>query len=359
MLTKKQVKEIKEHLEKAQNPLFFFDNDPDGLCSFLLLQRYIGKGKGVAIKSFPELTVDYFRKVEELNIDYIFILDKPAVSKEFWEKVEQTNLPVVWIDHHEIDKKNIPKFVNYYNPLFNKDKNNEPVTYLCQQINNKKEDLWISLVGCISDKFVPDFYEEFQKDYPDLVLDKGTEIEYGTSTSAFDIFYKTQIGKISKLLSFALKDSITNVINMMKFLMKAETPYEVLEETSKNYTMHARFKKIDVRHQKLLMKAELIGEEPGKLLFFKYSGDMSVSSDLSNELSYKFPDKVIVVVYLIGAKANISSRGKNIREKILKAIEDLEDATGGGHEDAVGARIKVADLEKFKENLDALINRKV
>jgi nanoRNase/pAp phosphatase (c-di-AMP/oligoRNAs hydrolase) len=86
---------------------------------------------------------------------------------------------------------------------------------------------------------------------------------------------------------------------------------------------------------------------------------MSVSSDLSNELSYKFPDKVIVVVYLIGAKANISSRGKNIREKILKAIEDLEDATGGGHEDAVGARIKVADLEKFKENLDALINRKV
>ena len=44
MLTKKQINEIREHLEKAQNPLFFFDNDPDGLCSFLLLQRYIGRG---------------------------------------------------------------------------------------------------------------------------------------------------------------------------------------------------------------------------------------------------------------------------------------------------------------------------
>ena len=46
MLTKKQIKEIKEHLDKAQNPIFFFDNDPDGLCSFLLLQRYCEKGKG-------------------------------------------------------------------------------------------------------------------------------------------------------------------------------------------------------------------------------------------------------------------------------------------------------------------------
>ena len=73
MLTEKQVKEIHEHLEKAQNPIFFFDNDPDGLCSFLLLQRYIERGKGVAIKSFPSLDASYCRKVEELNADYVFI----------------------------------------------------------------------------------------------------------------------------------------------------------------------------------------------------------------------------------------------------------------------------------------------
>ena len=46
MLTTKQISEIKEHLNNAQNPLFFFDNDPDGLCSFILLQRYIKRGKG-------------------------------------------------------------------------------------------------------------------------------------------------------------------------------------------------------------------------------------------------------------------------------------------------------------------------
>mgnify|MGYP001604119763 FL=1 len=100
MLTDKQVKEIREHLEKAQNPVFFFDNDPDGLCSFLLLQRFIGRGKGVPIRSFPEMTKEYFRKVTELNADYIFILDKPNISKDFFKEVEQVNIPVVWIDHH-------------------------------------------------------------------------------------------------------------------------------------------------------------------------------------------------------------------------------------------------------------------
>ena len=90
-------------MEKAQNPIFFFDNDPDGLCSFLLLQRYIGRGKGIAIKSFPEMTDEYFRRVMELNADYIFILDKPVVSKEFFEEVEKFNIPVVWIDHHNIE----------------------------------------------------------------------------------------------------------------------------------------------------------------------------------------------------------------------------------------------------------------
>ena len=146
MLTKEQIIEIKEHLEKAQNPLFFFDNDQDGLCSFLLLQKFIKRGKGVPVKSFPDLTEDYFRKINELNADYVFILDKPVVSEKFWEKIKQINIPVVWIDHHEIDKNDIPDFVNYYNPLYNKNSNNEPVTSLCYQVNRKRRDLWLAVV---------------------------------------------------------------------------------------------------------------------------------------------------------------------------------------------------------------------
>jgi len=349
MLTKKQVKEIKEHLNKAQNPVFFFDNDQDGLCSFLLLQRYLGRGKGVPIKSFPGLNKDYFRKVNELKADYIFILDKAVVLEEFFKEAEKINMPVIWIDHHIVDKETIPSFVNYYNPLLNKSKSEEPVTALCYQITNKKNDIWIVVVGCIFDKFVPKFYSEFEKKYPDLSI---------KSRKPLDIYYKSQIGKIARIFGFGLKDRTTNVINMMRFLMKVKTPYEVLQENSKNYTMHHRFKQIESKYQKLLKKAISIEKKQGKMIFFQYGGDLSMSGDLANELSYSFPDKLIVVAYIKGVKVNISLRGKKSRDILLEAIKNLKEVSGGGHEDAVGGQIRIEDLEKFRENLTKLVTKK-
>ena len=260
MITKKQIIQIREHLDKAQNPLFFFDNDNDGLCSFLLLQRYIGRGKGFPVKTAPELTKDYFRKVKELEPDYIFILDQPEVSKDFFSEIEKINLPVVWIDHHEIDKKKIPKGVNYYNPLFNKKKSNEPVTALCYQIANKKEDLWIAIIGCISDKFVPSFYSDFKKKFPDLSIN---------SKDAFEIYYNSGIGNIAQILGFALMDRTTNVINMLKLLMKVKSPYDILEENTKTYSMHQRFNELYERYNKLIKKAKEEIKHSGKLFFFK------------------------------------------------------------------------------------------
>lgn len=344
MLTKKEIKEIKEHLEKAQNPVFFFDNDPDGLCSFLLLRRYIGRGKGVAIKSFPGMNAEYFRKVTELNADYIFILDKPIVLDEFFKEVKNFNIPTVWIDHHDVNAE-VPDFVHYYNPTLKKSNENEPVTYLCYNVSGKKEDLWIALIGCISDRFSPKFYSDFVKLYPDLSI---------KSKDAFDIFYKSRIGDIAKIFSFALKDRISNVVKMIKFLMAVKSPYEILEENSKNREMHMRFRQIYRKYQKLIEKAKSLAADDNKLLFFQYAGDMSISADLSNELTYLFPEKIIVVAYLTGVKANISVRGKKIKEIILNAIKGLE-ATGGGHENAVGAQVKIEDLEKFRENLEKQI----
>ena len=124
MLTKKQILEIREHLEKAQNPIFFFDNDPDGLCSALILRRYFGKGKCVAIKSFPSMNAEYARKINELNADYVFILDKPVVSPDFFDEVKNFNIPVVWIDHHKTDQTIVPDFVHYYNSALTKTKKN-------------------------------------------------------------------------------------------------------------------------------------------------------------------------------------------------------------------------------------------
>ena len=344
MLIEKQIQEIRQHLNKAQNPLFFFDNDADGLSSFLLLQRYIERGKGVAIKSFPFLNTTYTRKIYELNPDYIFVLDKPDIEPGFFKEVWEKNLPLVWIDHHDVTPKILPD--NYYNPIKSETSSNEPVSYWCYKISEKKQDIWISIIGCIGDSFLPEFYEEFKKKYPDLA---------GNCKSAFEILYTTEIGKISRMLSFGLKDRTTNVIRMIKFLIKVKSPYEILKESPETKLLFKRFSQVNAKYQALLNKAKNLASN-SKLLYFQYGGDLSLSADISNELSYKFPDKVICVAYLKGTKANVSLRGKqNIRKITLEAIKNIDQATGGGHEQATGASIPIEELPKFKENLLKLI----
>jgi len=344
MLKQKQIQEIRDHLDKAQNPLFFFDNDGDGLCSFLLLQRYIGRGKGVSIKSFPELSVDYFRKVRELNADYIFILDKALVSDEFLKEAEQINIPIVWIDHH-LDEKNIPNFVNYYNPILTNSKEAEAVAAFCYQVSQKKEDMWLAITGCISDGFLPDYYPDFQKQNPDLAID---------SKDALEIYYSSELGKIVRMFNLALMDKTSNVINMLRYLMKAKSPYDVLEENSKNYSMHKRFNEINAKFNKLVDKAKNFASSR-KLLYFQYSGTLSISSELSNKLCYLYPKKIIVTAFITGGKVNISGRGEGVKKILLKAIDGFENATGGGHDVAVGAKIMVDNLEEFKKRLGELV----
>jgi single-stranded DNA-specific DHH superfamily exonuclease len=347
MLTEEEITEIRQHLENSKNPIFFFDNDPDGLSAFLLLRKFIERGKGVAIKSFPELNESYVRKINELNGDYVFILDKPKISKGFVDEVKKINIPIVWIDHHDVEiEKDLLKEVNYYNPKKSRNPSSEPTTYLCYQVTKRKEDLWIAMMGCIADGFLPSFSNEFKLQYPELWRNVET---------AFQGVYETDLGKIIKMISFSLKDRTTKVVNMIKVLLEVTSPLEILNENHKSKAIHQRYTQVNSRYEKLIEKAKKLNK--GKILFFQYGGELSLSADLANELSYLYADKIIIVAYIKGARANLSIRGeKNIRDFTLRALKNLENATGGGHENACGATMNVEDLEKFKQNFEKIVD---
>jgi len=345
MLTNEQLEEIREHLNKAQNPLFFFDNDCDGLISFILLRRYIGRGKGVAIKSFPGLDESYAHRIDELGADYIFILDKPIVSDKFFEQVKERNLPIVWIDHHEIEVNPQVKnndFVSYYNPMFSNKKSSEPVSCIAYSVSKNKEDVWLAVAGCIADNFLPDFYSDFSNKY--------SELSRKNVSSAFEVLYETEFGKFIMILDFALKDRTSSVVSMINLLFNIKSPFDILKEDEKNSKILRRYEQVYSVYSRILDKAKKIARVSRKLVFFQYGGQLSLSANLANELSYRFPSKVIIVAYIKGAVVNISVRGNvNIRNITLRAIEKIGNATGGGHEHATGAKISVDDLPKFRE----------
>jgi len=353
MLSEKQLEEIREHLNRAQNPLFFFDNDCDGLISFILLRRYIGRGKGVAIKSFPGLDENYTHKVDELGADYIFILDKPIVSEGFFEQIRQRNLPIVWIDHHEVEKKEIKNdhgFVSYYNPILSSKKSSEPVSYIAYNVSSRKDDIWLSVIGCIADNFIPDFYSEFYKKYPELTKK--------SVSSAFEVLYETQLGKLIMILDFALKDRTSSVVSMINLLFNVKSPFDILKEDDKNFNILKRYNQVYSVYSRILDKAMRVARVSRNLAFFQYGGQLSLSANLANELSYRFPSKVIIVAYIKGTVVNVSIRGSiNVRAITLKAIEKIGNATGGGHEHATGAKLSVEDLPKFKEFFEQELKR--
>lgn len=342
MISKKQINEIREYLKKTQNPLFFFDNDADGLCSFLLLRRYINNGKGVVVRGSAELKDKFFSRVNEFQPDYIFVLDIPRLSKEFAKKAEESNIPIIWIDHHKKDQE-IPKGVNYYNSC--RKLEGEPVSYICYKITQRKQDEWISIVGCISDYYIPEYYKNLKKNYAELFVKKDNPHE---------IYYKSEIGKVGQILNASLKDKTTNIMKMIRFMYKVKSPYDVLNETKENKTMHDKFNEIDEQRKKIISKFKSKVDKSKKILFFQYSGKTSMSSELANELKINYPKKKIIVAYVSNPYTNISARGNNIRNLMKKAIENLSNSTTGGHEKAVGGRIQTKDLEKFKENLEKI-----
>ncbi|MBU2634042.1 MAG: hypothetical protein KJ674_02245 [Nanoarchaeota archaeon] len=339
---KVSLEQIKEYLDKAENPLIFFDDDPDGLCSYLLLKRYFKKGHGVVVKAAPKLGVSFLRKVEEYCPDLVVVLDKPDIEQEFVDKV---NVPLIWIDHHPIiDLEGVKSF----NPLF-KDKNdNRPVTYWCYQI--VKQDEWIAMAGIVGDfclATVKEFSEKYKDLFPKDIGDPG------------EILFNSKFGKLIRIFSFILKNRTSEVNKVINILTKIEDPYEILDQkTSQGKCVYNNYEKVNKIYHELLEKA-LKTKADGNLFVYTYaSSKMSMTADLSNELFHRHPDKVVVVGRIKDDFVKLSLRSNKIKlpKLIQKALENL-DGSGGGHDHACGTTVSKYDLYKFIDNLKTYINK--
>ena len=206
------------------------------------------------------------------------------------------------------------------------------------KISAQKENIWIAMMGCIADHYLPDFADEFSEIYPEYWKENIKQ--------PFDALYQTEIGRMAQSLGFGLKDSITHVVELQNFLINCTRPDQMLLEAGDNSYFRNKYSEIREKYDFLLEDAKK--SIKGKILFFEYSGDLSISADIANELSYLYPKKYIAVAYRKEPMANISIRGKGVRAVLERVLKRFPQANGGGHEDAVGARIKIEELEQFK-----------
>jgi oligoribonuclease NrnB/cAMP/cGMP phosphodiesterase (DHH superfamily) len=333
MIDKKDLEVLKKEIEESTNPLFLFDNDPDGFCSGVILLKNFGKGNAFPIKSFPNIDDSLLEKIERFSPDKIFILDKPFIDENFFDLMNEKGIEVFIIDHHEIflteKLKSKAKFFSSY-PL------SEPTSFICQKICNNKSTEWISLIGCIYDVFLPDFIQEFQESYPEMI-DSSIEIS--------KIRYSSELGKITLILSLALKASNQTIQNMIELFLKASGPNAILIEDEQNRYLHRRYNQLNKIIERNVEKTKVYGD----LVYLEYSGEYSLSSDIANFLFFKYPDSFIVVCYKKYDAINISFRGEGSKSFTKEVVEKFEHSTGGGHELACGLRITRDSFDGFKK----------
>lgn len=335
-LTQKQYQHIKNELDNCQNPLYFFDDDPDGLSSFLLLYRYKREGHGIVVKTHPTLDARSTPILEDYKPDKVFILDVALLEQSF---VDACPVPIIWIDHHSPHELN---GVMYFNPRIRKKDSNIPTTYMCYNV--VKQDLWIAALGSIADYYIPDFLDDFKAQYPNLM---GNEKTIG------DIYFTTKLGALIKIFSFCLKGKTQEVMKNIKILTRIKTPYEILnQETAAGKFIYKRFEKLNKIYDDMLKDAVKAATKDNLLVFTYDDNKMSFTGDIANELLYKFPDKVILVGRKKDDDVRMSIRSKKtiLPPLLNKALVGLE-GYGGGHEYACGANVKQHQFKEFVERM--------
>ncbi len=343
MITDTEIKEIRKILKKSINPIYLFDDDPDGLCSFLILRNYTQEGKGIAIKG--KLDEDFAERLKYMGGDLIVIVDVPVLDQEF---VDQVSLPILYIDHHE--PLNLEGNIHYYNPRKENDEDNRSTSYWAYQIT--KKDLWLAMIGVVSDWSIPDFTDKFNKKYPGLlpkdIKDPGEAI------------FDTELGKLIRIFGFTLKGKNDVRKSCLRILTRIESPNEILkQETPQGKYIYRHYEKMN-KHYEALSKEALSTEENGKVLIFTYpSIQHSFTGILANELKYHHPDKVVLIGRVKDDAVIMSIRSDQkielppIIEKSLKGLN----GRGGGHRYACGGWVHNDDFSKFIKRFKRYVNK--
>ncbi len=339
-----ELNEVKKLLDKSENPFFLFDEDCDGLCSYLLFKRYCKKGNGRVVKDSPKVGKKYALIANKYNPDLIIVLDKPIIEQEF---IDNCKAPVIWIDHHPIIEIENMK---YFNPKFKNPNERSATTYWSYKCVNR--DKWLALIGCVADYYIPDFLEDVRKEYKELFNDfKGEE----------DLIYNSKLGRIIKIVSFLLKSKVRDVMDIANVLEQVKSPYDILDFEDRCEQLKNKFLRINEQYEELLKKALDNMKKEKNLLWFIYpSGKISFSSELAQFLKYSTGMEVILVGRDTGefVKGSLRSRNINLQPVISKSLEGLSNGSyGGGHKNACGFNIAKDDWDKFFKVVKEEVNK--
>lgn len=335
---KSNYKKLEAQLNKNNKVLIIHHWDCDGLCSAALLYRYLEEiNKNIKIEFFlPEIGHYFFEKkdykvIKSKNPDFLFIVDF-ALPKNNVLELKKIIKDIYIFDHHKQEK--IVE-VNHVNPFIDSNFNSLDFPSTGWIINEyfKRPQEILSVLGSIGDQEEKikdnDIVQKVIKKYSLTFINCSKivkNVDSGYITNDKDGIYWT--------LDF-LKNKNNNIISLLNYKKFIINNIKIEKEIDSIING-----KVEINNNK-------------KIIIKRFRSNYNIISNVTRELSKKFPDYLIIVVDDSNSKLNnIYFRRKSINVNLLSII-DFAHQQGyncGGKEEVAGIFIPEQKLDKFIED---------
>ncbi len=399
----KSAKEIVDFIADKKNVAIFHDNDPDGICSGVLLSKFVKlKGKEVKLKlhftdkckPFSDIFNDKLIKNE---IDLLIFTDFSISGYGYFDLHSEfvkshPNIKIIVLDHHaSLADYGVAENVLYLNSG-DFQKNPHPEQYCCSKfvydlIFEVEPDFikpfdWISAIGIIGDhnhisygKFICDVIIEENKNI-DLknsavvkLLNKRTvmkevekhrELKHIFIPEEEDDYLATPFGVVSNLIFYGvakdnvhtekLFDGLDSSKDVFEFKEKLKE-FESIQKEIDDYleTFEYFMKSPEYKSGKSANK----NESDLKVYEIEIQSNNRISSIVANKISGKDKDAIFFVYHLqdngiYHVSVRLQTGLVNLGKIMEESCKNILNSKGGGHRAAAGAIIPKNLFAEFR-----------
>ncbi len=349
-------------LQSKQGVVIIHDDDPDGICSAVLLSkccsRIVSANPAVHSTEYGQsLTPKLLRMLRKDDPQAIIFTDVPAIPQNLLSEAAEI-AEILILDHHY--PENYQKAI-YANPRLLKALAYLPSSYLAFHVATAlglpRTLCWIAGVGVLSDHGVENCRQLFtliRSEFPDLVGNAKVE-----DVSLMD---ESPLGVLTKTITSATVASPGQGAQVaFKALNAADTYRDILEGSRPDFRQLREWNQmVEYEFQSVIGDARRSVVRLGrKVVVYRFQSRLRIKSLVANYLPRLFGDNIVLVIQKDGKYTHVSLRRgdgnhTDLRSLVQRAIGDIPDASGGGHPEASAARLPTVWVDQFLDRIAEL-----
>lgn len=354
----------------SKNVALFYDDDPDGICSGVILEKYlVRKGFNVKLRlHFDKNNTPYSEKfvklLEDNNVDLLvstdFCIGGFGYYEEYKQFITNSNIRALIFEHHQDDSiysfdENKALYINSGHIQTEINGAQYCCSKLVYDVLTKTDPgltvtNWVAAIGIIGDSnyytwgnFIKNIIEKRNKNpnVKEILMPEEPDDYYLTPYGKASVYMFFGIGKDRKEIEkiYQATYSSIDIDELFNFLKQ----YEPIKREAYDYIEDYEYlTKINPPKKNQMNVAEI-----------EITGTHEIGGIVSNIISSKFPETIFFIYHKstdgnIYIHSRLQTGNINLGKIFDSCAKKVENANGGGHNNAAGAKVSNDQFKAFK-----------